>query len=104
MQAAAFYGQFWGKGIDEEKRKVYHEKLEILDKTIGQNKYVTGDSKTLADLSLMTSLVAAEAMGADLSPHANVVRWLQSLRSDALYADQLQTMLTGLKGAIESKK
>lgn len=103
LQAAAFYGQFWGKGIDEEKRKAYDEKLQILDKGIDQKKYLTGELKTLADLSLMCSLVAAEALGADLSPHANIVRWLGNMRSEEQYAQHLQTMSQGLKGAIAKK-
>ena len=104
LQAAAFYGQFFGKPIDEEKKKAYCDKLEILNTTIGEQKYVVGGgTKTLADLSLMATLVAAEAVGADLSPYANVTRWLKDLRSEVTYDDQNQEMFEGLK-AFASRK
>ena len=103
-QAAAFYAQFFGKPIEEEKRKVYHEKLDILDKTIGDQKYLTGGEKSLADLSLLPTLVAAETLGADLSPHKNVTRWLSGLKGEGKYARDLQDMVDGLKAFVASAK
>ena len=103
QQAAAFYVQFWGKPIDEEKKKTYYEKVEILNKTIGDQKYVTGSTKTLADLSLMATLVAAETVGADLSPYPNVTRWLKNLRSEISYDDLNREMSDGLKAFISRR-
>lgn len=103
-QAAAFYTQFWGKPIDEEKKKVYYEKIDILNKTIGDQKYVTGATKTLADLSLMATLVAAETVGADLSPYENVSRWLKSIRSEITYDDLNKEMADGLNAFISGRK
>ena len=104
MQAAAFYGQWFGKPIDEEKEKVYYEKLDILNKTIGDSKYVTGATKTLADLSLMPTLVCAEACGADLSPYDNVTRWLKNLRSGIAYDDLNVQTIDKLKAVIAARK
>jgi len=100
-QAAAFYGQFFGKPIDEAQVKTYYGKLEILNKTLGDNKYVVGAKKTLADLSLMATLVAAEALGADLSPYSNVARWLKNLRSEIAYDDLNRELSEGLKAFLK---
>jgi glutathione S-transferase len=103
-QAAAYYVQLWGKPIDQEKKVVYEEKLSILEKTLGSNKYLVGDKKTVADLSLMTTLVAAQAAGADLSPFPNVSRWLKDLRAEVPYDDQNQEMHDGLKAFVASRR
>src|SRR6266480_3560122 len=51
-QAAAFYPLFRGGSIDQEKVKVFEEKLAILNTTLEGQKYVAGGNhKTIADLS-----------------------------------------------------
>lgn len=90
-QAAAFYPLFRGGSIDQEKVKVYEEKLAILNSTLEGKKYVAGGNhRTIADLSLVTTLTAAECFpGVDLSKHPNIHSWLKNLRAELPYDKEL---------------
>ena len=104
VQADAFYGIFVGVPTNEEKRKVFVDKMSILDKMIGDKRYVTGDEKTLADLSLLATLVAAEAVHVDLSPWANVERWYRGMRAEIDYDDWNVESIEGLRAYISKSK
>ena len=90
-QAAAFYLIFRGGSIDQEKAKVFEEKLAILNTTLEGKKYVAGgNNKTIADLSLIASLTAAECFpGVDLSKYPNIHSWYKNLRAELPYDKEL---------------
>ena len=59
--------------------------LPICDKQLGENKYITGDSLTLADINLLAILDPAELAQIDLSPYSNVVKWRNNLKAQDFY-------------------
>ena len=59
--------------------------LPICDKQLGKNKYIAGDSLSLADINLLAILDPSEMAQIDLSPYANVVKWRDDLKSQDFY-------------------
>ena len=59
--------------------------LPIFDKQLGENKYITGDSLTLADINFLAILDPAELAQIDLSPYSNVVKWRTNLKAQDFY-------------------
>ena len=105
-QAAAFYPIFRGEQVDEEKFKAYNEKLAILNSMLDGKKYLGGHNhRTIADLSMITSLTAAECFpGVDLSKYPNIDSWYKNLRSELPYDKELnQDGIDALKGFIASR-
>ena len=104
VQADAFYPISAGAPPNEAKKAMFVEKMNILDKMIGEKKYLTGDTKTVADLSLLATLVAAEAVHADLTPFVNVNRWYRNLRSEIPYDHLNQESIDGLRAFVSPSK
>lgn len=106
-QAAAYSPVFRGGSVDEEKVKTYHEKLAILDSMLEGKKYLAGhDHRTIADLSMITTLTAAECFpGVDLSKFPNIHSWYKNLRAELPYDEELNEQgINALKGYIASLK
>ena len=80
-QAAAFYPLFRGGSIDQEKVKVYDEKMAILESMLEGKRYLSGgNNRTIADLSMITTVTAAECFpGVDLSKYPNITSWKNNL-------------------------
>ena len=55
--------------------------LEMLDKTLNQNDYLTGDQINIADIALYTYIAHAPEGGITLDDYANVVNWLSRIES-----------------------
>ncbi|CAG9864020.1 unnamed protein product [Phyllotreta striolata] len=68
---------------DPEKLKAVQAALAFLDGFIGNNEYVAGDSLTLADLAIVSSVSTIELAKIDLSAHGNVVRWFSKVKATA---------------------
>lgn len=73
--------------LDPELEKPFLAALELLDKHFlnGKN-YITGDTLTIADLSLLASLSFAEACDYDFSKFTNITRWVQELKKLPYYS------------------
>ena len=105
-QTAAFFPIFKGGKVDEEKFKVYEEKLAILNSMLDGKKYLGGHNhRTIADLSMIVSLTAAECLpGVDLSKYPNIHAWYKNLRSELPYDEELvQAGIDAIKALIASK-
>ena len=105
-QAAAFYSVFRGGKVDEEKVKVYEEKLAILNSMLDGKKYLGGHNhRTIADLSMITTLTAAQCFpGVDFSKHPNIDAWYKNIRSELPYDKELvQAGIDAIKALIASK-
>lgn len=72
---------FAGAPKDEEKVKKLDEALVFLDGFLAGSRYAAGDHLTIADHSLAASVSTIEAVGLDLSPYANVSRWLADCKA-----------------------
>ena len=75
--------------MDETALPALHDALGALDKELQRHPYVAGGVLTLADLSLVVTVVQARAVGVELSEHRAVTAW---------YA-RLQGQLPGLRQA-----
>ena len=105
-QAAAFYSVFGEEQVGEEKVKVYNEKLAILNSMLDGKKYLGGHNhRTIADLSMIVSLTAAECFPeVDLSKYPNIDAWYKNLRSELPYDEELvQGGIDAIKAFIAPK-
>jgi glutathione S-transferase len=59
--------------------------LPICDKQLGANKYIAGNTLTLADINLLAILDPVELAQIDLSPYSNVVKWRDNLKAQGFY-------------------
>ncbi|CAG2104324.1 unnamed protein product [Medioppia subpectinata] len=66
----------------EEKVKAFKDILKVLDETIGDNKYLTGNELTIADLSLLAGTIYIEWAEYDLKEFPNYNRWYSNLKTD----------------------
>ena len=99
-----------GQAIDGEKVEIFNGKLALLDGLIGSNQFVTGDTLSLADLALVStlSLVMEETpiyMKIQLMMEKpNIDRWLSDLKSSLPYYDEINKEASQqLKEFIEAK-
>lgn len=83
-----------GAPPNEDKLKAFKEKLELLDKLIGQNKYVTGDNLTIADLSIFAGLSIFPVINFDYSEYQNVKRWYDDLMKENPIISELNKKVT----------
>jgi len=65
----------------ETAKSILNGNLAILDKKIGNNKFVAGDRPTIADCTLLAGLAFAEFAQVPIDPkYANVHRWYESFK------------------------
>jgi glutathione S-transferase len=64
----------WGRDKSEKW-------LGVLDKVIGKNKYLCGDTITIADYFGAQVLAAGDLIGVSFKRFPNVDRWMQSMRA-----------------------
>lgn len=98
-RAAEYYYPvlFAGATADPEKLKKLEEGVGFLNTFLEGNKYVAGDSFTVADISILASVSALEAFSFDLSKFPNVVRWYAELRKTCPGYDVTQQGKEALK-------
>jgi glutathione S-transferase len=66
-------------GKIEEALTNFHRFAAVLDKRLDGRQYVVGDSMTLADLTLASSLMYAEQTEAPLAEFPNIQRWFKRI-------------------------
>ena len=78
-------------GVDapEDKVNAFKNNLKLLDQLIGDNKYLTGNELTIADISVLASLALVEFFKVDLSEYSNLSRWHSSLKSELPYYEEI---------------
>ena len=74
-------------GVDapEEKVIAFKNNLKLADQLIGDQKYVTGDELTIADLSLLAITSMLHIFQFDVTDYPNFKRWLSSIKSELPY-------------------
>ncbi|PSN29674.1 hypothetical protein C0J52_26681 [Blattella germanica] len=72
-----YYGSImWlGQEPDQAKYQKFQEAVKLLDTFLEGNTWVTGETLTIADIDLVTTISSAEIFGFDLKPYPNVARW-----------------------------
>src|SRR6185503_8983040 len=72
--------------------------LPVVDEQLGKNKYIAGDTLTLADITLLASLDPCEICGVDLAPYKNILKWSEPLKQQAFYTKCHKEYGESLKG------
>lgn len=67
--------------IPEDKRKQLIEAFEFLEKFLETNEWFAGDSVTLADLAILSSLSSIIHVGADLSKFTKLNCWYEKCKT-----------------------
>ena len=83
-----------GSEVNEEwiksKANLFQEKLALLDGLIGSSQYVTGETLTLADFALLSTLsIVKDAIDFDISQHENLTRWADDLKASLPYYQEV---------------
>jgi len=78
-----------GEKVDEESIQVglkfLDKYLPILDKQLGENKYLASDDFTLADINLLAFIDSFELTQESLESYKNVTKWQSRLHSEDWY-------------------
>jgi glutathione S-transferase len=65
--------------------KFLGEQLPVIEKQLGQHRYLAGNEITLADVSLLATLDPSEISGIDLSIYPKLSAWRKELKKQAFY-------------------
>jgi len=71
--------------VDPEKEKAFREKLAILNGFLEGRNYLVGEKRTLADLSIYSTLTFLETLNYDLSEFTNITEWINRLKGELPY-------------------
>lgn len=61
--------------------------LPIVDAQLGKSRYLAGDSLTIADICLLSTIDPSEAAGIDLDRYPNITAWREALIPQSFYQD-----------------
>lgn len=67
--------------ISDEKRKQLTESFEFLEKFLENSEWFAGDSLTLADLAILSSISSIVHVGADLSQYSKLSSWYEKCKT-----------------------
>lgn len=84
-----FKKAFLGNKPPKKIIEFFDDKISILNQFIGSRNYVVGNHLTLADLSIYAIHPNIEMTGFPLHLYPNVVRWVDQIRSDCPYLNDI---------------
>lgn len=97
-----YYPQIMAKQpADPEKFKKMEEAVGFLNTFLEGKKYSVGDSLTLADFSLISSILTFEFMGFDFDKYPNIVRWSKLCKSTLKGIEEIQKSLQEIKESMK---
>ncbi|RWS06731.1 Glutathione S-transferase 1:-like isoform C [Dinothrombium tinctorium] len=79
---------FEQKPRDEEKEKAMSEKLQLLDHFLSEAGYVAGDHLTIADFSVLASVISIYSAGHNMDQYKNINSWLNRLENELPFYKQ----------------
>lgn len=79
--AARLINLFGAKFNAEEVVERSKTVLNVVDAELADHPFITGDAVTIADISLYSYISSAPEGNVDLSPYANVNRWLAAIEA-----------------------
>uniref|UniRef100_T1JQA5 Uncharacterized protein n=4 Tax=Tetranychus TaxID=32263 RepID=T1JQA5_TETUR len=103
----AYYFPIVRQGVkpDPAVATLFMDKVKLLDEALAKTKYLCGDTITLADLAVLTSITTAKGADLDLSAFKNVDRWLKELETN--YASWWKELVTepveGFRGFLRAR-
>jgi len=71
------------------KRDASNKVLSTLNRTLGDRKFLCGATYTIADISVFAYVHLAEDAGLELAVHHNLVRWIDSIRAQPSFLDEV---------------
>nr|CCQ19301.1 GST-delta [Macrobrachium rosenbergii] len=77
-----FPALFRGEELDPTKIEPIQEALGWLDGFLAGHKYAAGDNITIADHTLLTTVITIRKANIDLSKHTNILAWLERCKTD----------------------
>jgi len=77
-----------GEDADERKANALKQSLDYLDIFLESNRYVAGDSLTIADFSVLASVTQLEGMEYRITAYTNLHKWVQRLKAELPYYDE----------------
>ncbi|XP_054165849.1 uncharacterized protein LOC128963372 [Oppia nitens] len=82
--------KFMDQEPNEQSVKTMNDSLKLVDQLIGNNKYLTGNELTIADLSLLASIFTAQHyLGTSLDNFPNVNNWMTELTKELPDFDEI---------------
>jgi len=101
---ASFYYPvvFDGQTLDDKKKQAFLDKLAILDRLLGRNKFAAGDNVTIADLSLIIVVSTFLAAGVNLTKFPNTKKWVEQIKKSVPAYNEV--MKEGMKNYVEMFK
>ncbi|KAJ9575416.1 hypothetical protein L9F63_025634 [Diploptera punctata] len=95
-----YYPIYFAKApADPEKMKKIEESYQFLDKFLEGQEFVAGNSLTIADLAIVSSVSTAEIVGFDITRYPNVTKWFEKMKKVVPGYDEINH-----KGCLEFKK
>ena len=83
--------------------ELFDDKISILNQFIGNRNYIVGNHLTLADLSVYSIEPYIEMMGFPLDKYPNVSRWVNQIRGECPYINEISSS-DGVEDFIKSIK
>lgn len=77
-----------GEGSDEKKANALKTALDYLDGFLSEQTFVVGETLTIADLSILSSITQLEALDFKITGYKHLFRWLQKLKEDLPYFEE----------------
>ncbi|KAH8312039.1 hypothetical protein KR044_009074 [Drosophila immigrans] len=97
-----YYPQIQKKPVDPELFKKVEDALNFLNIFLEGQKYVAGDSLTVADIALLASIATFKVVKVDLSKYPNIVRWYENGSKVAPSWDEVEKTVESLRAFIET--
>jgi len=92
-----FRNQLAGKESSEANLKRVEEVLGFLDGYLEGNDYVANNKLSIADFAILATVSSIEVFGFDVSPYANVARWLEAMKASTPGYELNQAGLDAIK-------
>ncbi|XP_062125568.1 glutathione S-transferase 1-1-like [Drosophila sulfurigaster albostrigata] len=99
-----YYPLFYKKPLDPELFKKVEEALNFLDTFLDGNQYVAGDSLTVADIVILSTISSFKAFGLDIGKYNNIVKWYENGTKVAPGWNEVEKVLADLKTFVQSLK
>lgn len=81
--------QYLDTSPDEAQVKVFETNLKIINDLLGDNKYLTGDHLTIADLAVLAQLHDIYKAGYDLKELPKLDKWITRLKAELPYYEEI---------------
>jgi glutathione S-transferase len=75
----------------EEKKVAGYKALDVMERTLGNNKYICGDKFNIADIALFAYTHVADEGGFDLGPYVAINGWIDRIKTRPNFTPMVAT-------------